>query len=221
MIVVSGVAASAQGVIVASTDDASMGYRSAGQTVVIDAGEKVWALEGEQLHVVTGPGEFAPADNGNGDRLLTIWQRLETSIAQRDAEFIRRQGGAAAYPRDLWQVDVESSGVHCVLAGQAIELWRSDATLTQELRLQNSGGGPVSYVDWPAGQAVLPWPDSRPALPHSAVLDLGRGIRTEVEIVEIPPGSALDLLASFAGNGCEGQLFRLSLFVPLLPGLPE
>ncbi|HET9427554.1 MAG TPA: hypothetical protein VFO69_04270 [Allosphingosinicella sp.] len=121
--------------------------------IALQASDVVVVLANGATRTFRGPGNFSPtAAVQAGTRTVTTGGRQARIGAVRNAGVVPRSP-------TIWHVDATQSGTFCLATTADVNLWRPDASQTASLTITGPGGESQT-IDWPAGQAVLPWPAS-------------------------------------------------------------
>ena len=118
--------------------------------------------------------------------------------------------GKREKPRDAWQLDAFRSGRQCVVAGNAVELWRADISERLTLEIQRPGVEGTASIDWHAGEAEVPWPATLP-ITNDALYVLRRSGWTEAAMIHVLVLEEAVIrhrqaaIAWLAAHGCRSQ----------------
>lgn len=131
--------------------------------LVLGPSDSVTVLDARGTRTFKGPGRFDPAAAAASSGATTTLAALVTQTPQRRARIgaVRSVGGAAA-PRspNLWYVEADRSGAHCVIDTGKVTMWRPNMTAEQAYTI--TGGGKTETVTWLKGQSARDWPASLP-----------------------------------------------------------
>lgn len=131
--------------------------------LVLGANDSVTVLDARGTRTFRGPGRFDPAAAAASSGTATTLAALVSQSPERRARIgaVRSVGGAAA-PRspNLWYVEADRSGAHCVIDPAKVTMWRPNMSAEQVYTI--TGGGRSETVTWMKGQSARDWPASLP-----------------------------------------------------------
>lgn len=117
------------------------------------------------------------------------------------------RGDRGLPPSDPWLLDVTKAEDRCVQSGVVPLFWRRDAEGNDRLTLKPRGGDRVS-LDWPSGQATLPWPASVPMTDGTGyavqIQSNNRPSRFTVHVADAADMSPM-VASWMAAAGCQSQ----------------
>ena len=126
------------------------------QTITLRPGDAVTVLDARGTRVLRGNGSVAVAASGAATRAPTFAALVQSRDVRRvRTGAVRNSGGPVASP-NLWYVDVDKSGVHCVVEATAVKLWRADNVKAGTLRV-TSKGPVLATLSFAAGEMVTGW----------------------------------------------------------------
>jgi len=176
--------------------------------VALKPGDVVTVLVAAGTRVLRGPGNFTL---GGGGGIAAFNPR---------ARFGAMRSGEIESP-SLWEVDVSQSGTVCLADPAKVVLWRPDSTEAARLTLKPASGGAAATVDWPAGQATLPWPGKAAVaegIEYGLTLSTS-GDTSRIRFARLPavPEDLGRIASGLIEKGCQGQLDLLIDTTPKAP----
>ncbi|MGI9463281.1 MAG: hypothetical protein ACR2OM_05050, partial [Aestuariivirgaceae bacterium] len=131
----------------------------------------------------------------------------QTTVATGAARSLAGQGGGNILPHPAF-ISVMASGEKCVLSKWP-ELWRSDASTTQVLTLNNAQGL-KSVVVWPAGKDRIDLPEAYVGVGSSVTANLaGRSVELHLNMHPATARNPTETFAWMADRGCREQAAAL------------
>ena len=210
-LLVTGVATAAANVIVIRSTGPSAKSYPPGRSlpdnarINLQASDTVVVLANGATRTFRGPGNFSPsaAVQVGGTRSVTTASGRQARIgAVRNAGLVPRSP-------TIWHVDASQSGTFCLATTSEVNLWRPDASQTASLTITGPGGESQT-VDWPAGQAVLPWPASVGIANNGEYRLRQAGVAVPTRItfktLSTQPGDIQAVAQALIANDCQEQL---------------
>ena len=180
------------------------------QAINLRSGDRIVLLSSRGTRLFVGAGVFRPSQPGQPR------PRLHGSGFAGDRLGAVRPAGPTVAPSSIWQIDISSGGTICLAGAQGATLWRPDSA--NSARLSISGPDSRAEVEWPAGQATLPWPSTVPIANdvEYRIVEAATPVPTtiRVRLIGEVPTDLQAIAQTLIGNGCQGQL---DLFVEGLP----
>lgn len=213
--------------IVVSASGPSAGQFPAGrklddsQTITLRPGDAVTVLDARGTRVLRGNGAVPVAASGTATRAPTFAALVQPRDSRRVRTGAVRTGSGAIASPNLWYVDIDKPGVHCVVEAAAVKLWRADTTRSGTLRI--AAKGPVlSTLTFPAGTMIANWDTARAPVRDgvSYTLTSDTGLSKQVSFAVLPsaPATPEDAAAALIEHGCTAQLDLLSSTLALPAG---
>jgi len=210
-------AASAATLVVRATGPAARNFPPGralveGRKLVLGPNDQVTVLDARGTRTFKGPGSFdvaaASATATTGATIAALVSQPSARRARIGA--VRAVGGTAA-PRspNLWYVEADRSGPHCLADTGAVTLWRPN--MTAEQRYTISGGGRSETITWLRGQSARDWPAGVPVVANTDYTIAAEGQTAPAKLrfvmVPAPADGALDgLAARLIAAKCTAQL---------------
>ncbi len=150
-------AAAANVVVVRSAGPSAATYRAGSSLpdnarVTLRPGDMLVVIGSNGTRTLRGPGSFTLTSGGGGGR---------PAMARRGRFSALRTAGIVPRSPTLWHVDTTQSGKFCLASASNVMLWRPEADQAVTLTVAGAGGTRHN-VQWPAGEATLPWPAQVP-----------------------------------------------------------
>lgn len=183
-----------------------------GQTITLRTGDSVTVLDARGTRVLRGNGPVAVAGTGTTTRAPTFAALVQARDSRRVRTGAVRSSGATGSP-NLWFVDIDKPGVHCIIAQTPVNLWRANATKAGTLRI--SAKGPVlSTLSFAQGTTTAAWDATRAPLRDGAAYTLtsDTGLTKQVSFAVLPtaPTTPEETATALIERGCKVQLDLLS-----------
>ncbi len=209
-------AASAGTLVVRSSGPSAKNYPPGraipdGRKIALAANDQVTIIDARGTRTFKGPGSFDPAAasagaaGGTGTTLAALVGQPTERRARIGA--VRSVGGAAPRSPNIWYVEADRSGAHCVADPANVMLWRPNMTTAQTYTI--TGGGRTGTVVWLKGQSAQKWPATLPVAGNVdyRIAPAGQAAPATVRFVMLGKDEPLDTLAShLIGNKCTAQL---------------
>lgn len=112
-------------------------------------------------------------------------------------------------PSDLWALDVRSSGNFCYDQAHSLTLWRSEASQTESLTLQDRDAQIEIKLQWPKDKHYLPWPNEAMNIRDNGRYQLKAGGSIHYTTLHILPSylqRPSDKSVWMAQQGCAKQI---------------
>lgn len=200
-------------VVVRSSGPSSRIYRAGRAIPATDielrAGDTVVVVGAQGTRTLRGPGRFNAESRAAGSSALA------TLLRRGRIGAIRNTGIGVAGPPSLWHVDVAGGGgTFCTPATERPNLWRRDSSAVTVVTI--SHGNVSKSIEWPAGRAVLPWPEDVPVETGDYQIAYNNGSATlRLKRIDQMPTDVAAAARTLIENDCQAQL---DLLVDAMPG---
>lgn len=179
--------------------------------ITLQKGDSVTVLDQRGTKVLRGPGRVAVSQPGRPlpNPAYAVLTRKDAAGRARTGAVRTGDDGKPISP-SLWLVDVALPGTRCVIAPDAVRLWRADSKVAARYRIGTSG-----TITFAANAATADWDGARAPVSDGASYTLtqegGATIGTiKFAVIPNPPADAEDLALALIDEGCTAQLELLS-----------
>lgn len=183
--------------------------------ITLKSGDSVTVLDQRGTKVLRGPGRFAVSQPGRPlpNPAFAALTRRDAATRARTGAVRTGEDGKAVSP-NLWYVDIARPGMQCVIAPDAVQLWRGDASKARRYRL-SSATAAAGSVAFAADEATAPWDAAHAPIADGASYTLAPEGAAPIgsftfAIVDNPPAEAEDLASVLIAKGCTAQLELLT-----------
>lgn len=210
-------AASASAAIVVASSGPSAAQFPVGKKIddasriTLQKGDSVTVLDQRGTKVLRGPGRLAVSQPGRPlpNPAYAVLTRKDAAGRARTGAVRTGDDGKPVSP-SLWLVDVARPGTQCVVAPDAVRLWRADSKAAARYRI--SGTGAVVFA---AGAATADWDSVRApvsdGVSYMVAQEGGATIGTiRFAVIPNPPADAEELALALIDEGCTAQLDLLA-----------
>ena len=166
-------------------------------SIKLGSGDIVTLIGPSSSKTLRGPGTFT-ASTPNAQMAMASGRR---------GRFGALRTGEVAKNPSLWDLDATQTGKMCIAAGK-LNLWRPNGETAAKINI--SGGGQQSSVEFGPGQTSLAWPAKLPVTDGSEYqvtwLDSGERNRLSFVSVGTPPTDLPGAAQLLIEKGCQYQL---------------
>jgi hypothetical protein len=172
--------------------------------IALQGGDTLVVLDARGTRTFRGPGRFNPSVAAQASARGAVQNNARPQIgAVRSAAFV--PGNDA----NIWQLDVDQSGTHCLADQAPPTLWRADGSSAGGVTIA-AADGTRREIAWPAGEQTLAWPAGLPVT-EGAEYSLSRpGVAVPSRIsfrrIDSAPSEVSGVAAALIEAECQAQL---------------